>query len=128
VSSQSSRTGEQSVRQRARRATLEAQAELRAQRAERERRLSALGVAVTVAVGERNAAVVAWERRAGEALRTMTDTEGLSLREAVAWCGPDVTARDAARLRDLAATVEQAGPVEAGPVEAGAARVAVGEG
>jgi hypothetical protein len=44
--------------------------------------LSALGVAVMVAVGERDARVVACERRAGEALR-MTDQEGLTVREAV---------------------------------------------
>jgi len=74
---------------------------MRGQRAERERRLSALGVAVMVAVGERDARVVACERRAGEALRTMTDQEGLTVREAIGWCGPKLTVREAARLRGL---------------------------
>jgi hypothetical protein len=93
--------GEQSVRQTARRAALDAQATMRAQRAERERRLSVLGVAVMVAVGERDARVAACERRAGDALRTMTDREGLTVREAIDWCGPNLTVREAARLRGL---------------------------
>jgi hypothetical protein len=51
----------------------------------RERRLEGLAVAVLTALGERDAAVRDAERRAGEALQTMTDDEGLSLREAVDW-------------------------------------------
>ena len=35
--------------------------------------------------GERDGAVRDTERRAGEALQTMTDDEGLSLREAIEW-------------------------------------------
>lgn len=96
--------GEQSIRQTARRKALDAQATLRAQRAERERRLSALGVAVMVAIGERDARAVACERRAGEALRTMTDQEGLTVREAIDWCSPNLTVREAARLRGLGAS------------------------
>jgi hypothetical protein len=56
---------------------------------------------VMVAVGERDARVAACERRAGEALRTMTDQEGLTMREAISWCGPNLTVREAARLRGL---------------------------
>ena len=41
------------------------------------------------------------ERRAGQALRTMTDDEGLSVREAVEWCGSGVTLREITRLRRL---------------------------
>ena len=41
------------------------------------------------------------ERRAGQALRTMTDDEGLSVREAVEWCGSGVTVREITRLRRL---------------------------
>jgi hypothetical protein len=52
-------------------------------------------------VRERDAAVTAAERRAGHALREMTDQEGLTLREAVAWCGGELTPREAARLRRL---------------------------
>jgi hypothetical protein len=66
----------QSVRQAARRSALDAQAVLRKERADRERRLEALAVAVLTALGERDAAVRDAERRAGEALRTMTIDEG----------------------------------------------------
>jgi hypothetical protein len=71
---------QQSVRQAARRSALEAQAERRKQRADRERRIEALAVVVLTAHGERDGAVRDTERRAGEALQTMTDDEGLSLR------------------------------------------------
>jgi hypothetical protein len=93
---------QQSVRQAARRAAMEAQAARRRERAERERRLEALGVQVVVAVSERDAAVVESERRAGEALRQMTDEEGLTVGEAVEWCAEVVSAREATRLRRLA--------------------------
>jgi len=52
---------------------------------DRERRLEGLAVAVLTALGERDAAVRGADRRAGEALQTMTDDEGLSLREAIEW-------------------------------------------
>ena len=71
-------------------------------RADRERRLEALAVAVLTALGERDALVRDAERRAAEALQTMTDQEGLSLREAVDWCGSAVTVREVTRLRRLA--------------------------
>jgi hypothetical protein len=50
-----------------------------------------LAVAVLTALGERDALVRDAERRAGQALRTVTDDEGLSLREAVDWCGSGIT-------------------------------------
>ena len=56
---------QQSVRQAARRAALDAQAVLRKERADRERRLEGLAVAVLTALGERDAAVRDAERRAG---------------------------------------------------------------
>ena len=57
------------------------------------------------APGERDAAVRDAERRAGQALLTMTDDEGMSLREAVDWCGgPGLTVRDVSRLRRLRMT------------------------
>src|SRR5918994_570677 len=90
-----------SVRQAARRSALNAQVLLRKERADRERRLEALAVAVLTALGERDALVGDAERRAGQALRTMTDDEGLSLREAVDWCGSGVTVREITRLRRL---------------------------
>ena len=85
---------EQSVRQAARRSALDAQAVLRKERADRERRLEALAVAALTALGERDALVRDAERRVGQALRTMTEDEGLSVREAVDWCGSGVSARD----------------------------------
>ena len=60
-------------------------------------------VAVLTALGERDALVRDAERRAGQALRTMTEDEGLSLREAVEWCGSGApTVREVTRLRQLA--------------------------
>jgi hypothetical protein len=67
---------QQSVRQAARRSALDAQAVLRKQRADRERRLGGLAVAVLTALGERDGAVRDTERRAGEALQTMTTEVG----------------------------------------------------
>jgi hypothetical protein len=92
---------QQSVRQAARRSALDAQAVLRKERADRERRLEALAVAVLTALGERDALVRDAERRAGQALRTMTDNEGLSVREALDWCGSGVTVREITRLLRL---------------------------
>jgi hypothetical protein len=92
---------QQSVRQAARRSALDAQAVLRRERADRERRLEGLAVAVLTALGERNALVRDAELRAGQALRTMIDEEGLSLREAVDWCGSGLTVRDITRLLRL---------------------------
>jgi hypothetical protein len=94
---------QQSMRQAARRSALDAQAALRKERADRERRREALAVAVLTALGERDALVRDAERRAGQALRTMTEDEGLSLREAVEWCGSGaLTVREVTRLRQLA--------------------------
>jgi hypothetical protein len=76
-------TGQQSARQAARRSALDAQAVQRKERADRQRRLEALAVAVLTALGERDGAVRDAEKRAAEALRTMTDEEGLSVGEAV---------------------------------------------
>jgi len=89
---------QQSVRQAARRSALDAQAARRKERADRERRLEGLAVAVLTALGERDALVRDAERRAGQALRTMTDNEGLSVREALDWCGSGVTVREITRL------------------------------
>ena len=93
---------QQSVRQAARRSALDAQAARRRERADRERRLEALAVAVLTALGERDGAVKDAERRAGEALRAMSVDEGLSVREAVEWCGTGITVREVTRLRRLA--------------------------
>jgi hypothetical protein len=94
--------GQQSIRQDARRAALDAQSKRRRERAEREKRLEGLAVRVLVALRERAAAVADAERCAGKALWEMTEDEGLSVREAVEWCGDEITTREATRLRRLA--------------------------
>ena len=92
---------QQSVRQAARRSALDAQAVRPKERADRERRIEGLAVEVMTALGERDAAVRDAERRACAALRTMTDEEGLSLRETAEWCGSCITVREITRLRRL---------------------------
>jgi hypothetical protein len=56
---------------------------------------------VLTALGERDALVRDAEQRAGQALRTMTGDEGLSLRDAVDWCGSGITVREITRLLRL---------------------------
>ena len=68
---------------------------------DRKRRLEALAVTVLTALAERDALVRDAERRAGQALRTMTVDEGLSVREAADWCGSGVTVREITRLLRL---------------------------
>lgn len=92
---------DQSARQRARRVALDAQARMRARRVEQERRRDALGLAVVTALAERDSLVSTCEARAGAALVTLTGQEGLSLADAVEWCGGSdvLSVREAARLR-----------------------------
>jgi len=92
---------QQSIRQEARRAALNVRSRRRRESAEREKRLEDLAVRVLVAVRERDAALVEAELRAGNALRQMTQDEGLSVREAVEWCGDEITTREATRLSRL---------------------------
>jgi len=94
---------QQTIRQQARRTAREMAEKRRRKRIERERRVVDLAEQVMVAIGQRDAAVAEAEKRAGEALRELTEREGLSLGEAVEWCGETVTVREATRLRRLAA-------------------------
>src|SRR3546814_941353 len=87
---------------RSRRTAREMAEKRRREREERERRVIDLAERVMVAIGERDAAVAETEKRAGEALRELTEREGLSLGEAVEWCGETITVREAPRLRRLA--------------------------
>ena len=105
----------QTARQQARRAALDVQSRMRQRRVEQERRRSALAVAVLTALAERDALVRSCEARAGEALRALTGAEGLSLREAVEWCGGDeqLSSREAARLRQVATANAEAEPAPA---------------
>src|SRR6478735_8697667 len=89
----------------ARRAALESQGRWRAQRKEKDDRCSDLGVAVVLALRERDSWVEECERRAGEALAALVEEEGLSVRDAVGWCVGAVTASEVARLRRLASEV-----------------------
>jgi hypothetical protein len=95
----------------ARRAALESQGKWRAQRKAKDDRCSDLGVAVVLALRERDSWVAECERRAGEALVRLVEEECLSVRDVVGWCVGAVTASEVARLRRLAtnapATVEQ---------------------
>lgn len=85
----------------ARRAALESQGRWRAERKEKDDRCSALGIAVVLALRERDLWVAECERRAGEALVRLVEEEGLSVRDAVGWCVGAVTASEVARLRRL---------------------------
>ncbi|RYV50986.1 hypothetical protein [Pengzhenrongella frigida] len=104
---------DQTARQRARRTALDAQARMRARRAEQERRRDALGVEVITALAERDAVVSVCEARAGAALVKLTEREGLNLTEAVEWCGGAelLTVREAARLRQLSQPAAVIAPV-----------------
>ena len=93
---------QQTIKQQARRTAREMAEKRRREREERERRVIDLAERVMVAIGERDAAVAETEKRAGEALRELTMREGLSLSEAVEWCGETVSVREATRLRRLA--------------------------
>ena len=93
---------QQTIKQQARRTAREMAEKRRREREERERRVIDLAERVMVAIGERDAAVAETEKRAGEALRELTEHEGLSLSEAVEWCGETVSVREATRLRRLA--------------------------
>lgn len=92
----------------------------RSERAERERRVIGLAEQVMVAIGERDAAVSETEQRAGEALRGLTGAEGLSLGEAVEWCGDSLTVREARRLRQLDCTDQPSQSAETAGRGAGA--------
>jgi hypothetical protein len=105
---------QQSVRQAARRATMNG----RRARAERERRLEGLAIDVLVAIRRRDSAIEEAEAAAGEALRAMLNAEGLSLRAAVEWCGDEITAREASRLRRLGRSQPDAGETRASTTDA----------
>jgi hypothetical protein len=80
-------TSHHSMRQAARRSALDAQSVLRKERADGERRLEGLAVAVLTTLGDATGAVRDTERRAGMRCRQGPAEEGLSLRQAVEWCG-----------------------------------------
>lgn len=97
----------------ARRTARDAQTKRRADAQARDKRIEDLAVTVMVAVAERNQVVAQTERRAGEALREMTEAEGLSLSEAVEWCGDTLDEREATRLRRIVQIEEKQAAVAA---------------
>lgn len=117
------RTSEMDVRtqrQDARRRAREARSEPDKARKARDKRLEDLAVKVLVAMDT----VAEQERRAGEALRVMVEEEGLSLREAVGWCGDEVSVHTAARFKRLVSDrSEDEGPGD----DAGSVQGAPGE-
>lgn len=94
--------GKQAARQAARREASESQAQMRARRRQRDKRRSRLGVRVSVALRERDAAVAKYEQRAVAALLELVDDEDVTWREAADWCGDSVSPSDVVRLRRLA--------------------------
>ncbi|GAA3519174.1 hypothetical protein [Nocardioides daeguensis] len=121
---------QQTIKQQARRTAREMAEKRRKEREERERRVTDLAEQVMVAIGQRDAAVTETEKRAGEALRELTEVEGLSLGEAVEWCGETVTVREATRLRRLAVPMldEVAGTPDFRPAAAAALAESEGAG
>ena len=118
---------QQTIKQQARRTAREMAEKRRKEREERERRVIDLAEQVMVAIGQRDAAVAETEKRAGEALRELTEVEGLSLGESVEWCGETVTVREATRLRRLAnADGEPSGDVRDDSGDDGAASAGSG--
>ncbi len=116
--------GKQTIKQQARRAALDAQTTRRAEHEERERRLQGLVVQVLIAIRERDQAAQHADRRAGEALTEMIETERLTARDAAQYCGDEMSPREIARLRRVAAAPARAAgdaePGESGPVVPGA--------
>lgn len=89
----------QTVRQLARARARQARAKVVQEQAKRERRLARWGEAVAVALAERDAVVSDCEQRAGRALRSLIQEEGLSTQEALVWCGEgSLTGREVYRL------------------------------
>ena len=125
VDTSEDRMSQQTIKQQARRTAREMAEKRRKEREERERRVIDLAEQVMVAIGERDAAVAETEKRAGEALRELTEAEGLSLGEAVEWCGETVTVREATRLRRLASEPQADGGDQGGN---GAALASAGSG
>ena len=81
-----------------RRSALDAQAVLHKERADRERRLEAGGRGPQLRLLNAMPSSGTLSGAPGKP-RTMTEDEGLSVREAVGWCGSGVTVREITRIR-----------------------------
>lgn len=98
-------------RQEARRAAVKAQAVAMAAGRERERGLRENGLRVVMTLTRRDEVVAECDALAGRLLVTMTQ-DGLSLAEALRWCGDQVSPSEAARLRRAALATRNDGPVD----------------
>lgn len=112
---------QQTIKQRARQQALDVAARRRRERAAREKKLQDLSTTAITAVLERDEFVALAEQRAGAALREMTEVEGLTLREAVEWCGEVLTEAEARRLRQITADADAGAPVSVGGAQDGGA-------
>ena len=115
------RGAEQSIRQQARQQARRASARRREERAREEKRLRGQVETVLRALWERDSYVAHQEQVAGAALLAMIRDEGLSLLEAVDWCGGELEVREATRLRRLAEDTERETAGEAAHLAAGPA-------
>ncbi len=89
----------QQVRAAARRRAVQAQEKRRAEEKAREKRCADLGVAVSVALAQRDEAVENFEQQAGRALNELMG-EGFTVEEAVRWSGVEgLSIKQAQRLR-----------------------------
>lgn len=88
------------VRVAARRTVVDAHAERRRQRQEREDRIAALAIEVNVALASGRAALDKAEQAAGQALSQML-VMGLNVGEVVEWCAGDLSAKEVGRLRRI---------------------------
>jgi hypothetical protein len=102
------------IRLQARKKARELLAHNKKERLEVEHRRDALAVTVLTSLGERDALVAEAEKRAGAALTQLVDS-GLSITDAVGWCG-NLTEKEAGRLMKLAAGADtrQGGAKEGG--------------
>lgn len=91
---------QQSLRQEARRRVGEALLVKQREREAREKRLTALAVAILTALGERDAAVAHAEQAAAGAIHAML-AEGATGTEIVDWCGGELDAKEIGRLAKL---------------------------
>lgn len=93
---------DQTAKQKALRAGLDARARMRKEAEQQHRRRVGHAEAAVKALTERDAATQECEHRAGTALTALIEHEGLSVRDAVRWCGLGLTPREVARLRRIA--------------------------
>ena len=101
--------GQGGVRAAARSAAAATRARLKAEQLERERLRDQLAEVVVIELASRDAAVTAYERKAGVALERLIGELGLSTADASRWCG-DLPAREIGRMRQLARPTEGAEP------------------